>query len=171
MNITTTWNVSAHRSHTPGRHNILIVTPQHQPSIWKTQRTTSIQTKTRSRVVISFSCNATSNQLSTQHMQVVRKAVQMIPYGGYIPYTLEKLGLTKMLALEATNSLLRRHLLIFAQEIHYQEALWQILHWVLPTQLFQVILLKDKCCSRCIDLLSYTFLYTVRPRMKNLTFF
>lgn len=51
----------------------------------------------------------------------------MIPYGGYIPYTLEKHGLPKMLALEATNSLLRRHLLIFAQEIHYQEALWQIL--------------------------------------------
>lgn len=100
----------------PGRHNINSY-PQHQPSIWKTQRTTFIQTKTRSRVVISFSCNATSNQLSTQHMQVVRKAVQMIPY------TLEKLGLTKMPALEAINSLLSRHLLIFAQEIQYLEVL------------------------------------------------
>lgn len=170
MNITTT-EMSVLTGVTPGRHNILIVTPQHQPSIWKTQRTTFIQTKTRSRRVISFSCNATSNQLSTQHMQVVRKAVQMIPHGGFISYTLEELGLTKMLALEATNSLLCRHLLIFAQEIHYQEALWQTLHCILLTQLFQVILIKDKCCSLCIDLLSYTFFYILRPRMKNITFF
>lgn len=110
MNITTT-EMSVLTGVIPGRHNILIVTPQHQPSIWKTQRTTSIQTKTRSRVAISFSCNATSNQLSTQHMQVARKAAQTIPHGGFVPYTLEKLGLTKMLALEATNSLLCRHLL------------------------------------------------------------
>lgn len=68
------------QSHTPGRHNILIVTPQHQPSVWKTQSTTSILTKTRSKVVISFFCNVTSNQVSTQHMQVVTKAVQMILY-------------------------------------------------------------------------------------------
>lgn len=168
MNITTTSNVSAHRSHTPGRHSILIVTPQHQPSIWKTQRTTSIQTKTRSRVVISFSCNATSNQLSTQHMQVVRKAVQMIPYRGYISYTLEKFGLTKCLLWKLQ---IVYCVGIFAQEIHYSEVLWQTLHCILPTQLFQVILMKDKCCSHCSDLLSYTFLYILRPRMKNLTFF
>lgn len=128
MNVTTTCNASAHRSHTPRRHNILIVTPQHQPSIWKTQSTTSIQAKTRSKVVISFSCNVTSNQVSTQHMQVVRKAVQTIPCMYWSLHFIhsgkkKKLRLTEMLTLEATNSLLCRHLNLhiknFVIRVHY----------------------------------------------------
>lgn len=83
-----------------GRHNILVVPPQHQPSIWKTQRTASIQTKTRSRVVIAFSCNATRKQLSTQHMQVVRKAVQMIHTETPFHTLWNNLGLPKCLLQE-----------------------------------------------------------------------